>query len=425
MLVAVATLADHPGMLTAIVFPLLFAVPVAQQDPPAPDATAKSARSVPTDAKDRTPSDFVRFVRVDDGGHLDTAITTYRKGDVELRLYGAVHIADPLCYEALNDRFTEDDVLLYELVGPEDYRPTKDREERGFNPISLLQQGLKNSLELQFQLDAVDYLAPNFVHADMTPEEFQRSMQERGESLLSIMWKMMVGGMKAQLAAADGDTGDAGAAPAPSFDLVKAFRSGEGRHTLRISFASQMEQMEMLAAGAGDDGKGSTLLEGRNEKCLAVLAREMAAGRKRIGIYYGAAHLPHMEQRLVRDLGFTKVDHEWLVAWDCKRRPDKPLDRQSIAQRRIAREHLLQLAQAVQAHRQRAPGSPLPTAAGLAEASTGAEPLYRGPLLDPWGHAYAVRKRPAGSRVEVRSPGPDGRLDTDDDVFEIVPPGRR
>ncbi|HET7843268.1 MAG TPA: hypothetical protein VFL14_03895, partial [Xanthomonadales bacterium] len=123
----------------------------------------------PSDAPDKTPSDFVRFVKVGDGGHLDTAITKYARGDVELVLFAAVHIADGACYATLNDRFTTCDVLLYELVGPADYRPTKDREPRGFNPISMLQQGLKNMLELSFQLDEIDYQAPNFVHADMTP----------------------------------------------------------------------------------------------------------------------------------------------------------------------------------------------------------------------------------------------------------------
>jgi hypothetical protein len=56
----------------------------------------------------------------------------------------------------------------------------------------MLQQGLKNALELTFQLDEIDYQAGNFVHADMTPQEFEQSMAERGESLLSIMWGMMM-----------------------------------------------------------------------------------------------------------------------------------------------------------------------------------------------------------------------------------------
>jgi hypothetical protein len=150
----------------------------------------------------------------------------------------------------------------------------------------MLQHGIKNSMELAFQLDEIDYAPANFVHADMTPEEFQASMDERGESILSIMFNMMMSGMKMQQ-----EKAESGEPASPqSFDLVKAFRSGEGRHTLRMLFASQLEEIESLAVGGE---KGSTLLEGRNEKCLQVLQREVAAGKKRLGVYYGAAHLPH------------------------------------------------------------------------------------------------------------------------------------
>jgi len=289
------------------------------------------------DEATRTPSDFVRFVPAGDGGHLDTAITVYEKDGVKLWLFGAVHIADAACYATLNDRFTECDALLYELVAPEDTRPTKDRDE-GFNPLGMVQRGMKNALELTFQLDEIDYQATNFVHADMTPEEFAESMSERGESLLSILLDMMMAGM--QPPTSEGDAADDDererAPAAPTFDLVKAFRSGEGRHTMRMMAAQQMEQAEVLMARAG----GGTLLEGRNEKCLQVLARELGKGRKRLGIYYGAAHLPHMEKRLVEDLGWKKVGHEWLVAWDCKKRPDVKFDRPLYLLRTRCREEL-------------------------------------------------------------------------------------
>jgi hypothetical protein len=365
----------------------------------------------PGDAPDKTPSDFVRFVKVGDGGHLDTAITTYRKGDVDVILYGAVHIADAACYAALNDRFTTCEVLLYELVGPADYRPSKLREERGFNPISLLQQGLKNSLELAFQLDEIDYQAANFVHADMTPQEFEQSMEERGESLLSIMWKMMVSGMEMQA-----EKLASGEAP-PPLDLVKAFRSGEGRHTMRMAFGQQLEEIELMTAG----GKGSTLLEGRNEKCLEVLQREIAAGRKRIGVYYGAAHLPHLEQRLVGDLGFRKVAHEWLVAWDCTKRPDVKFDREAFKARQRARGELKALATAAKAFRAASPDAKVPTVAQLAEQRPGGPPFYAGPRQDPWGKDYVLRARPTGTRWEAASGGPDGELGTADDLAEIEP----
>jgi hypothetical protein len=366
----------------------------------------------PSDAPDKTPSDFVRFVKVGDGGHLDTAITTYERGDVKLVLFGAVHIADAACYATLNDRFTQCEVLLYELVGPPDYRPTKDRDSGG-GFISLLQQGLKNSMQLTFQLDEIDYQVDNFVHADMTPQEFEQSMAERGESLLSIMWGMMVGGMQMQQ-----EQAERGEAP-PNFDLVKAFRSGEGRHTLRMAFASQMEAIELMNAG----GKGSTLLEGRNEKCLEVLERELKAGRKNLGIYYGAAHFPHMEQRLVNDMGFKKVDHEWLVAWDCTKRPDVKYDRELVKLRQRCRSELGELITAAkQVRTAGADDQPVPAVGELATSKDQAgKPYYTGPAKDPWGNGYVLRKRPTGSRWEAASAGQDGAMGTDDDVVVQEP----
>ncbi len=373
----------------------------------------------PSDAPDKTPSDFVRFQREGDGGHLDTAITTYVRGDVTLVLFGAVHIADGACYATLNDRFTQCEVLLYELVGPPDARPDKNRQRDGFNPLSMLQNGMKNSMELTFQLDEIDYQAKNFVHADMTPQEFEASMEERGESLLSMMWGMMMGSMEMQSAKAEKDAAE-GTKPM-AVDLVKAFRSGEGRHTLRMTFATQLEDVETLMAG----GKSSTLLEGRNEKCLEVLERELKAGRKKIGIYYGAAHFPHMEQRIVKDMGFQKTAHEWIVAWNCAKRPDIKYDRALVKLRQRAREDLTGLARAAREYRTGGMGDrEVPTVVELAAAKGGDDALlYTGPADDPWGKPYVLRKRPTGVRWEVASGGQDGVVGTDDDL--VVPEPRR
>ena len=379
-----------------------------------------------SDAPDKTPSDFARFVKEGDGGHFDVAITTYRKGDAELVLFGAVHIADQACYDTLNDRFTACDALLYELVGPADYRPSKDREE-GFNPLSMLQKGLRNSMDLTFQLDLIDYAPANFVHADMTPEEFKKSMDERGESMLSIMFDMMVSGMKMQQEAMEAE---GAAAAAPNVDLVKAFRTGEGRHTLRMLFASQLEQIELMAAGgkAGEGTDGGTLIVGRNEKCLEVLMREVAAGKKKLGIFYGAAHLPHMEQRLVGDLGFTKIGHEWLVAWDCKRRPDVKYDRALVKLRQQCKEDLGVLALAAREYRRELRDTKNedkgpPTVSELADIKVLGVSRYAGNQKDPWGNDYVIEARRNGVRWQVRSLGQDGKKDTDDDLVVQEPRG--
>lgn len=397
----------RPATFLAALSALLAAVPAQQPD----------------DAPDKTPSDFVRFVEAGDGGRLDTAVTRYRKGDVEVTFFAAVHIADAACYAALNDRFTACDALLYELVAAPDARPGKGEREGGFNPVSLLQRGLKTSLELAFQLDEIDYQAANFVHADMTPQEFAQSMSERGESMLSMMFDMMQQTARQQreraAAAEDGAAGeDGGADAAKPFDVVGAFRSGEGRHLLRMTFGKQLEQVETMMAG----GKGSTLLEGRNEKCLEVLQRELAAGRKRLGVYYGAAHFPHMERRLVEDFGFAKVGHEWLTAWDCRKRPDPKFDRELVQRRRLAKDQLAGLAAAARSMRLARGAAAVPTVAEvIAWRGAQDEPAYAGPAQDPWGQDYVVRKRPQGTRWEAASAGQDKTMGTDDDLVVIEP----
>lgn len=413
--------AIQPIMELMRTFPIaiLSLLPVLSSSACSQDVTGKGQESAstrqqdpaPSDGQTSVPSDFVRYVKVGDGGHLDTAITTYEKDGVKVIFYGAVHIADARCYQELNDRFTTGDALLYELVGPENYRPTKGQASNA-SMISMLQQGLKRSMEMSFQLDEVDYLADNFVHADMTPAEFQSSMAANGESLLTIMWDMMMGGMDLQRDQADQADPST---PPPKFDLVTAFRSGEGRHLMRVTFAQQLEQMELLSAG----GEGSTLLEGRNEKCLRVLEREIKAGKKHLGIYYGAAHLPHMERRLVYDMGFKKVAHEWLVAWDCKKRPDPKIDRVLIKKRRACKKELGRLAGAARDHRRKDKPESIPTVAQLADVEHDGEKLYTGSLVDPWGSEYILRKRKRGIRWEVVSLGPDSKADTDDDIVVV------
>jgi hypothetical protein len=243
-------------------------------------------------------------------------------------------------------------------------------------------------------------------------------MSERGESMLSMMFDMMQQTARQQRAqAAERDGGD-DAPAAKAFDLVAAFRSGEGRHLMRMTFGRQLEQVEGMMAG----GKGSTLLEGRNEKCLEVLQRELQAGKKRLGVYYGAAHFPHMERRLVGDLGFAKAGHEWLVAWDCRKRPDPKLDRELIQRRQLAKAQLADLIAAAKSVRAARGADAVPTAAELvAWRDDQGAPIYAGPAQDPWGQDYVIRKRPQGTRWEAASAGQDKAMGTDDDLVVIEP----
>ncbi|MSR37349.1 MAG: hypothetical protein EXS02_00710 [Planctomycetes bacterium] len=391
-----------------------------------------------------TASEFVRFVTVGLGGHLDTAITTYRNDQgVEVTLYAAVHIADAQYFATLQRRFVSCDALLFELVADEGKSPKKDAGGSG-GVLSLLQSGLKNALELEFQLDDIDYSPANFVHADMTPTEFADSMAENGESIWSLMLRMSMSGKRpaaapsAAAAAADEDLVAQVASSVPKFDLVQAFRSGEGRHQLRIMLASQLAQLEMGSGGRaavstdkGDLGQvvegkraGSTLLEGRNEKCLEVLQREQQNGKQKLGIYYGAAHLPHMAQRLL-SMGFHQTAKEWLQAWDCTKRPDPKVDRAQWGARRKAGTEVLAIARAARAWQQQTGALAAPNFAELIKAAADQQQRLTFGEQDPWGHSYRIAQYPAASAgdfciVDVVCNGQDGCFSTADDLHALT-----
>jgi hypothetical protein len=129
-----------------------------------------------------------------------------------------------------------------------------------------------------------------------------------------------------------------------------------------------------------------------------------------------------MERRLVEDLGFQKTGHEWLVAWDCTKRPDAKYDRALVKLRQQCKSELQDLATAARAFRRAQDNAAVPTVRELAAERD--KPWYKGPVQDPWGRDYVVRKRPTGLRWEVMSAGQDGVAGTADDLVVQEPRGK-
>ena len=258
------------------------------------------------------PTDFIRYVPGDRGeGKLETAIATYTRDDgAVVELVAAVHIGDAAYYRALEERFAGYDSLLYEMIKPPDVEVRRGEKSGGM--LSFLQRGLKDVLHLEFQLDAVDYGKKNFVHADLDPETFFRLQSERGESILSLFLDLMLEDMKRQ---ARGDARQR----VTLIELVAAFSSEDGPRKLKLLFARELEDMEKTLAGIGRNGEGSVLLEERNKAAIRVLRKALGDGKKKIGIFYGGAHMADMEKRLIDDFGFRRTGVEWVTAWDIKK----------------------------------------------------------------------------------------------------------
>jgi len=221
-------------------------------------------------------------------------------------LVSAIHVAEPEFYSQLNREFPDYDAVLYELVAPEGTRVAKGARRNPNNPVSFLQHGLTDLLELQFQLEGIDYSLQNLVHADMSPEQFTRSMQNRGESFSEVFFRMM-GYTMAQQNDGASRTSDAG--------LIMALFAKNRAVALRRIMAEQFERMQGVLT-AIDGPEGSTLIAERNKVALHVLRRELAAGKRKVAIFYGAGHMDDMLARLRSEFGLVPTEIRWLTAWE-------------------------------------------------------------------------------------------------------------
>ena len=262
---------------------------------------------------------FLRITRDDRGRpqSLDTAVVEYGEPDggtvgPRVDLVAAVHLGSGTYYETLDRLFTEYDAVLYELVAPPNARvPKPGRKPAG--AIGSAQQGLTKMLGLEFQLDAVDYTADNFVHADLSPKEFDAAMARRGES----WWTMFSRLMRESMARAEsGRAPGADVGIGDMFSLL--FGSGPQREVrLRRMMAEQFTDMEVLTTAFGGE-EGSTLITDRNAAAIDVLKEEIGKGRRRVAIFYGAAHMDDFDQRLRREFGLQPGETAWLEAWDLR-----------------------------------------------------------------------------------------------------------
>ncbi len=261
---------------------------------------------------------FLRLTKDDDGSPvaLEAAVMSYGpkdpgRGGLTVDLISAVHIAEKTYYKELNRRFRQYDAVLYELVAPEGAQIPEGGERGGSNPISMMQGFMTDFLELEFQLEAIDYTRDNFVHADMSPEQFAETMRRRGESIFQVFLRMMGYAMARQ-----------GQEPLGSGDLqlVMALFSKNRALALKRVLAEQFEDLEgSLTAISGPEG--STLITERNKVALEVLRKQIAEGKQKLAIFYGAGHMFDFEQRLQEDFGLVPVSTRWLVAWNLKSEP--------------------------------------------------------------------------------------------------------
>ncbi len=260
-------------------------------------------------------TNFIRIVDEEERAQLQTSVTTYTKENTTVTLIGAIHIGDKSYFEALNKEFTNYPTLLFELIGGEKAakllngkpkpKPKKEAHNRPAEGLRSLYHSLAITMQLSQQVEHIDYTKENFIHADLTMAEYLKLTQGKEDEIFAFAIQNSV------------KTAEITGKPFGGMDMslvMRAILSGDGSG-LKIQYMHLMDQGDESTAAL--TGK-NLIITDRNEKCFQILAREQKKGATKIGIFYGAAHFPEMEKRLLAD-GFKKTEHRWLTAWDVKK----------------------------------------------------------------------------------------------------------
>ena len=189
--------------------------------------------------------------------------------------------------------------------------------------IRRMQQLMKDTLHLEYQLDVIDYTRRNFVHADMDAESFAKMQQDRGETFEMMILQQFMRAMSGAGEEEAPNPADAlGQDPKQMLrDAIRLLTRPDMERQIKLFVARQLDTMDDQLTG---DMPGMTvILTERNKVAMKVLADTVAAGRRRISLFYGAAHMPDLARRL-REMGFQPVRTEWQMAWDLRIRHDQP-----------------------------------------------------------------------------------------------------
>jgi hypothetical protein len=270
--------------------------------------TAAIPAAPPPTAPPPTTEPIPCFFRFDTDGHgggkAQAAVASYRNDDgVQVDLLSTMHIGETSFFQDLARRFPKYDAVLYELVAHHGEPAT----EEGVNPQ---QQQIADDMHLQNQGPHMNYERKNFVHADLDYEVI-----EKLETAEHGTFKGALGeGPGLTAAKSDRDTaGDKGVFA----DLVAAKSAApvEKIRLTRRAYARILADTAQPVPGSTYPQGMEVLAGARNDRVMETLDQQLAGGRRKIAVLYGAAHMVDLEHRLFAR-GFRRTSVTWVTAWN-------------------------------------------------------------------------------------------------------------
>lgn len=232
---------------------------------------------------------------------------------IQIDLIGAIHFADTDYYASLNRHFTQYDAVCVEMILPKGFPLSVVSQNDSFkseniegplDAFAVFQTWMGKTLELTSQLDAIDYSACNMVLADIDTETLKSSIAESdqiNDFLLDIFLAIF------------------------SQDDAKVHKSVSSADLWGILLSrNKTRQLKRLFARLAVEEYDTkipfekTLIEKRNAIAIERLQEQIASGKRKLALFYGAAHLTDLADRLENELGLRPVRTDWLDAWSLK-----------------------------------------------------------------------------------------------------------
>lgn len=259
---------------------------------------------------------FLRPVDLPAGARgLQTSSTEYRPASgagPSVWLIGVAHLGSEAYFQAIQQRLDRHTVVLYEGIGLRDVKdaPGTRADDPG------IQTTLAKALGLKFQLDSIDYRRRSFVNSDLHVPELQQEVKRRGVDPAQPAGEETFD----QLVEALQGTGAMGGALSQMVGILGSTpQMQEMTKTMLIEVLGQAGELMGLAKNLSPDMRDlfDVILTQRNAVVMRDLRMHLGQLQPTdsIAVFYGAAHMDEIAQRLRDELNYTPVKTEWDTAF--------------------------------------------------------------------------------------------------------------
>ena len=217
---------------------------------------------------------------------------------------------------------------LFAEEAKEDENGKKKSSVSPLDFVSYSQIKMSEALGMVHQKDGIDYLADNFVRGDMDAEDFIIQLFSNGDVGEFFVDNFFSGFSDETLGQMEG------------WGIV-LLSAKNRRLALRRLFAVELSDSELndidketrrlekgepnddvdsdaLQKASGEEREG-VLIHLRNKKAIEAVKKELDAGKTKIAVFYGAAHLPDLNRRIEKNLGLTRDgEPRWFNAWNMR-----------------------------------------------------------------------------------------------------------